>query len=72
MPTFHVGDHAIAHAMIGGVEVTKPCEIIEVGPDYLVAQAGQLRQYFPISGVIGTPGQHGYYWLVPTNQPQAA
>lgn len=65
MHTFRVGDRVIAHAIIGGVEVVKPAEILEVGADYLVANSGKLRQYFPLNGVIGKRGMPGHVWLTP-------
>lgn len=67
MPIFSPGDHAIAHKVIGGEEITKPCIVVsvDVKRDVLIAAAGRFTQQFNADGVSGDPGRPGHTWLTP-------
>ena len=66
--TFRPGDRCMAHAVIGGEEITKPCTVVfaDAKSLHVRAPSGQ-RQTFPPTGVIGEPGRPGHVWLTPVD-----
>lgn len=68
MPTFRTGDLALAHAVIGGEEIVKPCIVVYAdGARIEVRATSGARQTFPPDGVIGKPGMPGHVWLTPVD-----
>ncbi len=66
--TFSTGDRCMAHAVIGGEEITKPCTVLLADARMIeVRSLSGQRQTFPPTGVIGEPGHTGHVWLTPVD-----